>query len=156
LGRRRDHGGRRRRGRGHRRRRVGTAAGGDAQKTGAAARGEAQKTNDGRSDERRGEEDNTRAGSHVDRPSTRLAGIDQIRARCSAGDSWGKSRCIMNDPLVVAGRRFASRLVVGTGKYKSVEETERAVDASGAELVTVAVRRVDLADRSTGSLMSLL
>lgn len=62
----------------------------------------------------------------------------------------------MNDPLVIAGRSFASRLIVGTGKYKSVEETERAVEASGAEIVTVALRRVDLADRSGGSLMGLL
>ena len=62
----------------------------------------------------------------------------------------------MQDPLIVGGRSFASRLIVGTGKYKSVEETERAVDASGAEIVTVAVRRVDLNDRSSGSLMSLL
>ena len=55
----------------------------------------------------------------------------------------------MQDPLIVGGRSFASRLIVGTGKYKSVEETERAVDASGAEIVTVAVRRVDLNDRSS-------
>ncbi len=60
------------------------------------------------------------------------------------------------DPLVIAGRSFSSRLIVGTGKYKDVEETERAIDASGAEIVTVALRRVDLADRSGGSLMSLL
>src|SRR3954452_6690484 len=62
----------------------------------------------------------------------------------------------MNDPLVLAGRHFESRLIVGTGKYKDVAETERAIDASGAEIVTVALRRVDLADRSSGSLMSLL
>src|SRR5438067_11869260 len=62
----------------------------------------------------------------------------------------------MVDPLVIAGRSFASRLIVGTGKYKGIEETERAIDASGAEIVTVALRRVDLADRSSGSLMSLL
>lgn len=62
----------------------------------------------------------------------------------------------MHDPLVVAGKSFSSRLIVGTGKYKSTEETERAVDASGAEIVTVALRRVDLDDRSSGSLMSLL
>jgi thiazole synthase len=62
----------------------------------------------------------------------------------------------MNDPLVIAGKSFQSRLIVGTGKYKSVEETEQAVDASGAEIVTVALRRVDLSDRSGGSLMSLL
>ena len=62
----------------------------------------------------------------------------------------------MNDPLVIAGKSYESRLIVGTGKYKSVEETERAIDASGAEIVTVALRRVDLADRSSGSLMALL
>jgi thiazole synthase len=58
--------------------------------------------------------------------------------------------------LVIAGRAFESRLIVGTGKYKSTDETERAIDASGAEIVTVAIRRVDLNDRSSGSLMSLL
>jgi len=62
----------------------------------------------------------------------------------------------IHDPLLVAGRSFASRLIVGTGKYKSVEETERAIDASGAEIVTVAIRRIDLGDRSAGSLLSLL
>ena len=60
------------------------------------------------------------------------------------------------DPLVIGKKSFSSRLIVGTGKYKSVEETERALDASGAEIITVALRRVDLKDRSTGSLMSLL
>jgi thiazole synthase len=62
----------------------------------------------------------------------------------------------MADPLVLAGRRFESRLIVGTGKYKDLSETERAIDASGAEIVTVALRRVDLGDRSSGSLMNLL
>jgi thiazole synthase len=62
----------------------------------------------------------------------------------------------MQDPLVIAGRSFASRLIVGTGKYKDVELTERAIDASGASVVTVALRRVDLSDRSSGSLMTLL
>jgi thiazole synthase len=63
---------------------------------------------------------------------------------------------MQNDPLVIAGRSFESRLIVGTGKYKSVEETERAIDAAGAEIVTVALRRVDLSDRSSASLMALL
>jgi len=62
----------------------------------------------------------------------------------------------MQDALVIAGRTFTSRLIVGTGKYKDVAETEAAIDASGAEIVTVALRRVDLSDRSGGSLMSLL
>jgi thiazole synthase len=46
----------------------------------------------------------------------------------------------------VAGRRFRSRLVVGTGRYRSLEETAASIEASGAELVTVAVRRVNLSD----------
>lgn len=50
------------------------------------------------------------------------------------------------DPLVIAGRTFRSRLLVGTGKYKSFEETRQAVEASGAEIVTVAVRRVNVTD----------
>jgi thiazole synthase len=61
-----------------------------------------------------------------------------------------------DDALVIAGKRFQNRLIVGTGKYKNVEETERAIDASGAEVVTVALRRVDLSDGSSGSLMALL
>ncbi len=62
----------------------------------------------------------------------------------------------MDQPLVIAGKRFGSRLIVGTGKYPSVELTEQAIDASRAEIVTVALRRVDLKDKSEGSLMSLL
>jgi thiazole synthase len=47
-------------------------------------------------------------------------------------------------PLAIAGRRFRSRLMVGTGKYRSNADMTRALEASGAEIVTVAVRRVDL------------
>ncbi len=50
------------------------------------------------------------------------------------------------DRWTVAGRSFASRLIVGTGKYKSLEQTAAAIEASGAEIVTVAVRRVNLSD----------
>jgi thiazole synthase len=50
----------------------------------------------------------------------------------------------MTDSLLIAGRSFRSRLIVGTGKYKSFQETARALEASGAEMVTVAVRRVNL------------
>jgi thiazole synthase len=52
----------------------------------------------------------------------------------------------MADNWQVAGRSFASRLIVGTGKYKSFEQNAAAVAASGAEIVTVAVRRVNIAD----------
>jgi thiazole synthase len=61
-----------------------------------------------------------------------------------------------SDALVIGSARFGSRLFVGTGKYKDVEETRAALDASGAEVVTVALRRVNLADRSEGSLGKLL
>jgi thiazole synthase len=50
------------------------------------------------------------------------------------------------DPLVVAGRRFKSRLIVGTGKYKDFAQTRAAVEASGADVVTVAVRRANIAE----------
>jgi thiazole synthase len=59
------------------------------------------------------------------------------------------------DSLVIAGRAFRSRLIVGTGKYKSGQETARAIEASGAEMVTVAVRRVNL-DRSKESLLDFI
>src|SRR5687768_5673550 len=52
----------------------------------------------------------------------------------------------MDDGWQVAGRRFTSRLIVGTGKYKSFEQNAAAVEASGAEIVTVAVRRVNISD----------
>jgi thiazole synthase len=49
-----------------------------------------------------------------------------------------------NDELTIAGRRFRSRLILGTGKYRSVEEMLASLDASGTEMVTVAIRRLDL------------
>ena len=49
-----------------------------------------------------------------------------------------------NDPLVIAGRAYSSRLLVGTGKYKDLEETRRAVEASGAQIITIAVRRTNI------------
>src|ERR1700723_4191259 len=62
---------------------------------------------------------------------------------------------LTSDPLVIAGRSFRARRSVGTGKYKSFQETARALEASGAEMVTVAVRRVNL-DRNTESLLDYI
>lgn len=62
----------------------------------------------------------------------------------------------MNDVLKIGAYAFESRLFVGTGKYKDVQETRLALEASGANVVTVAVRRVNLSDRGEGSMMSLL
>ena len=57
------------------------------------------------------------------------------------------------DTLTIAGRQFQSRLFVGTGKYRSFPEMARCHEASGAEVITVAVRRVNLTDRSKESLL---
>src|SRR5579859_3384410 len=62
----------------------------------------------------------------------------------------------MSDDLVIAGRAFKSRLIVGTGKYRSFPEMARAHAASGADMVTVAVRRVNLTDRSKESLLDYI
>ena len=50
----------------------------------------------------------------------------------------------MSDPCVIAGKSFASRLLIGTGKYKDFAQTRAAVEASGAEIVTVAIRRTNI------------
>ena len=58
--------------------------------------------------------------------------------------------------LTIADKSFSSRLIVGSGKYLTNELMEQALEASGAEMVTVAVRRVNLSDRSTGSLLDYI
>src|ERR1700683_1367884 len=62
----------------------------------------------------------------------------------------------MKDELVIAGRVFRSRLIVGTGKYRTFPEMARAIEASGADMVTVAVRRVNLTDKTKESLLDHL
>jgi thiazole synthase len=60
---------------------------------------------------------------------------------------------VMKDPFVLAGKEYRSRLIVGTGKYRDFEETRRAIEASGAEIVTVAVRRVNITDSGQENLL---
>ncbi len=60
------------------------------------------------------------------------------------------------DKLVIAGREFNSRLLIGTGKYPSHQVMQAAHDASGADVVTVAVRRVNISDRSKESLLDYI
>jgi len=62
----------------------------------------------------------------------------------------------MEDKLVIRGIEFRSRLWVGTGKYKDFDETKRAIEASGADVVTVAVRRTNITDRSTENLLDYI
>lgn len=60
-------------------------------------------------------------------------------------------------PVTIAGRDYASRLIVGTGKYRDFEQTRRAVECSGAEIVTVAVRRANIGqDKNEQSLLDFI
>ena len=61
-----------------------------------------------------------------------------------------------NDVLKIADKEFHSRLIVGTGKYRSFQEMARAHEVSGAEIVTVAVRRVNLTDRTKESMLDYI
>lgn len=64
---------------------------------------------------------------------------------------------ISNDPLIIGGKSYASRLLVGTGKYKDFAQTRAAIDASGAEIVTVAIRRTNIGqDPNQPSLLDAL
>jgi thiazole synthase len=63
---------------------------------------------------------------------------------------------LADDPLVLGGRSFKSRLFVGTGKYSSFALMKEALEKSGSEVVTVAVRRVDLSNKSGESLLSYI
>jgi thiazole synthase len=62
----------------------------------------------------------------------------------------------MDNKLTIAGREFKSRLVIGTGKYRANEEMIEAFERSGAEMITVAVRRVNITDRSQPSLLDFI
>jgi thiazole synthase len=64
---------------------------------------------------------------------------------------------MMDERLVIAGKAYGSRLLVGTGKYRDFDETRRAIEASGAEIVTVAIRRVNIGqDAGQPSLLEVL
>src|SRR5438132_5595888 len=63
---------------------------------------------------------------------------------------------MQNERLIIAGREFKSRLWVGTGKYKDFVETKKAIDAAGADVVTVAVRRVNITDPTKENLLDYL
>ena len=60
------------------------------------------------------------------------------------------------DLLIIAKKKFISRLIIGTGKYKNMSECAKAIKISGAEIVTVAVRRVNIADKSKPILMDYI
>ena len=63
---------------------------------------------------------------------------------------------MLNDKLLIANKKFHSRLIVGTGKYKSMTECAKAIELSGADIVTVAVRRVNISDKKKPLLMDYI
>jgi thiazole synthase len=62
----------------------------------------------------------------------------------------------MEDTLIIAGKSFRSRLILGTGKYRTMEEMQAAFDASGAEIITVALRRLDLSNPGQKTLLDYI
>jgi thiazole synthase len=62
----------------------------------------------------------------------------------------------LRDKLIVAGKKFNSRLIVGTGKYKNMAECAKAIELSGADIVTVAVRRVNISNKNQPLLMDYI
>lgn len=62
----------------------------------------------------------------------------------------------INDPFILAGKTYHSRLLVGTGKYKNLEETKAVIEASGAEIVTVSLRRMNLTEQGEHSVQHML
>ncbi len=86
----------------------------------------------------------------------RLAGPPHRTTVTAPPDRDRSTQPMTSDPFVIAGRTFASRLIVGTGKYPSNAVMAQAHAASGADMVTVAVRRVNLNDRSGQSLIDFI
>ena len=89
--------------------------------------------------------------------ATQLADGDRLEiVHFIGGGNAPVSKVKADDGWTVAGRSFRSRLIIGTGKYKSYEENARALEASGAEIVTVALRRVNLSDPKQPMLSSFI
>src|SRR5262249_22556260 len=122
----------------HRQRRTGGAARGSHRGRAAAAPGRPCAAGGGGAQRRGGEEGPSRRG-------------ETGRGR-RAGDRHFRRRWLM-DEFTLAGQRFSSRLVVGTGKYRDSPTMKAALEASGAQMVTVAVRRLDLTAKGEASLL---
>ncbi|MBM3516632.1 MAG: sulfur carrier protein ThiS [Alphaproteobacteria bacterium] len=89
---------------------------------------------------------------------TQIAAGDRIEIVhfIGGGTSPARLQPVVEDVLEVAGRRLSSRLIVGTGKYRDFDQTRAAIEASGAEVVTVAVRRVNITDPKAPMLVDYL
>jgi thiazole synthase len=74
----------------------------------------------------------------------------------SSGNTALESKMVKDQPFVLAGRIFNSRLIIGTGKYRDFAETKAALEQSGAEIVTVAIRRVNITDPNKENLLDYI
>ncbi len=77
-----------------------------------------------------------------------LSGVDDLKDIVENGNK--------EDEFIIAGRKFSSRLLVGTGRYKNFSETKKVVEASGAEIVTVSLRRMDILSDSKESIQDYI
>jgi len=88
--------------------------------------------------------------------AVRLADGDRLEIVHFIGGGNAAADMPADKPLVIAGRTYRSRLIIGTGKYKDYAQNAAALEASGAEIVTVAVRRVNLTDPSQPKLVDFI
>jgi len=93
--------------------------------------------------------------SQYDQTSVKDGDRLEIVQFIGGGNATAESRPL-DKPLVIAGRTFGSRLIIGTGKYKTYAQNAAALEASGAEMVTVAVRRVNLTDPNQERLVDFI
>ena len=63
---------------------------------------------------------------------------------------------MQDEPLIIAGKTFRSRLIIGTGRYRSMEEQAAAIESSGVEMITVAIRRLDLSNPQAKTLLDYI
>ncbi len=68
----------------------------------------------------------------------------EAASQCAIGDNSPMTTPLAHDPLLIAGKPYASRLLTGTGKFKDLDETRLATEAAGAQIVTVAIRRTNI------------
>ena len=68
----------------------------------------------------------------------------EAASQCAIGDNSPMTTPLAHDPLVIAGKPYASRLLTGTGKFKDLDQTRLATEAAGAQIVTVAIRRTNI------------
>src|SRR5262249_30530684 len=89
-------------------------------------------------------------GEQAPRPPRRVRASGPAARRSRRAGASGPGWLMKTDTLTIGGRSYPSRLIVGTGKYPNLDIMRLAIEASGAALVTVAVRRVDLSQRGGG------